>query len=46
MLKAMSYRVADPLSFHPDQDPAFYAEYRSGSGSRALMTKNWEKNYS
>ncbi len=39
-------RVADPHSFHPDPDPAFWAEYRSGSGSRALMTKNWTKNYS
>jgi hypothetical protein len=26
-------RVADPHSFHPDPAPAFYAEYRSGSGS-------------
>jgi hypothetical protein len=24
-------------------DPAFYAEYRSGSGSKVLMTKNWKK---
>jgi hypothetical protein len=30
-------RVADPHSFHPDTG-------RSGSGSRALMTKNWKKN--
>jgi hypothetical protein len=28
-----SSRVADPHSFHPDPDPAFQAEYRSGSGS-------------
>jgi hypothetical protein len=27
----------------PDPDPAFLAKYRSGSGSRVLMTKNWEK---
>jgi hypothetical protein len=32
-------RVADPHSFHPD--PAFLAEYRSGS--RALMSKKWGK---
>ncbi len=25
------YRVADPHLFHPDSDPAFEAEYRSGS---------------
>jgi hypothetical protein len=31
-------RVADPHLFHPDPDPAFSAEYRSGS--RALKTKN------
>jgi hypothetical protein len=31
-------RVADPNSFHPDPDPAFLGEYRSGS--RGLMTKN------
>ncbi len=24
-------RVADPYSFDPDPDPAFLAEYRSGS---------------
>jgi hypothetical protein len=32
-------RVSDPYSFDtdPDQDPAFEAEYRSGS--RALMPK-------
>ncbi len=29
----------------PDPDPAFYAEYRSGSVSRVFMTKN-QKNYS
>ncbi len=34
-------RVADPHLFHPDPDPAFSAEYRSGS--RALKTKNWKK---
>jgi hypothetical protein len=31
--------VADPHSFHPDPDLAFKAEYQSGSGSRAFMTK-------
>ncbi len=34
-------RVADPHSFHPDPDPAFKDEYRSGS--RAFMTKDWTK---
>ncbi len=28
----VAHRIADPHSFHPDPDPAFYAEYRSGSG--------------
>jgi hypothetical protein len=33
--------VSDPYSFDPDPDPAFWlnSEYRSGSGSRVLMTK-------
>jgi hypothetical protein len=35
--------VSDLYSFDPD--PAFEAEYRSGS-SGALMTKNWKKIYS
>jgi hypothetical protein len=26
-------RVADPHSFHPDPDPEFQAEYRSGSNT-------------
>jgi hypothetical protein len=26
-------RVADPHSFHPDPDPAFKAEYLSGSNT-------------
>ncbi len=34
-------RFADPHSFHPAPDPAFKAEYRSGS--RSLMTKNLKK---
>jgi hypothetical protein len=35
-------RVVDPYSFFPDPDPEFEAgdQYGSGSGSRALMTKN------
>jgi hypothetical protein len=36
--------VSDPDFFIPDPDPAFLAEYQSGSdsgyGSRVLMTKN------
>ncbi len=32
-------RVSDPHSFDTDPDPAFWAEYRSGSGSRVFMTK-------
>jgi hypothetical protein len=35
--------VSDPYSFYTDPDRAFQAEYRSGSGSRVLMTKNWSK---
>jgi hypothetical protein len=37
-----SFRVSDPYSFYPDPDPdpAFEAGDQSGSGSRALMTKN------
>jgi hypothetical protein len=45
--------VSDPNSLIPDPDPAFKAEYCSGSGSRSgdpnevpdrvLMTKNWKK---
>jgi hypothetical protein len=37
---------SDPVSLipDPDLDPAFEAEYRSGSGSRVLVTKSWEKN--
>ncbi len=34
--------VSDPYSFYTDPDPAFWAEYQSGSGSRVLMTKNWK----
>jgi hypothetical protein len=36
--------VADPYSysFDTDPDPAFSAEYRTGS--RVFMTKNWKKN--
>jgi hypothetical protein len=33
-------RVSDPYPFFPDPDPAFEAGDQSGSGSRALMTKN------
>jgi hypothetical protein len=33
----VNVRVADPHSFHPDPDPAFLAEYRSGS--MVLITK-------
>jgi hypothetical protein len=38
-------RVADPYSFDTDPDPAFKAEYRSGSNpeSGVLMTKNCKK---
>ncbi len=32
--------VSDPYSFFPDPDPEVEAGNRSGSGSRALMTKN------
>jgi hypothetical protein len=36
------FSVADPSSFDTDPDPAFWAEYRSGSGSNpdpgVLMT--------
>jgi hypothetical protein len=35
------HRVSDPNSFDTDPDPAFYAEYRSGS--RVFMTKNLKK---
>jgi hypothetical protein len=31
--KALEGSVSDPYSFDTDPDPAFYAEYRSGSGS-------------
>jgi hypothetical protein len=37
------YRVSDPYSFGTDPDPAFKAEYRSGSGSRVFTTKNYKK---
>jgi hypothetical protein len=37
--RTLKTRVADPHSFHPD--PAFQAEYRSGS--RALMTKKFKQ---
>jgi hypothetical protein len=40
----MDTRVVDPYSFFPDPDPEF--EAGDQSGSRALMTKNWKKNYS
>jgi hypothetical protein len=33
ILQNLSNRVADPHSFHPDPDPAFQAEYRSGSNT-------------
>jgi hypothetical protein len=33
--------VSNPYSFYTDPDPAFQAEYRSGS--RVLMTKNLKK---
>jgi hypothetical protein len=33
--------VSDPDSLRPDPDPAFFAEYRSGS--RVLMTKTLKK---
>jgi hypothetical protein len=33
--------VSDPDSLSPDLDPAFWAEW--GSGSSVLMTKYWEK---
>jgi hypothetical protein len=48
-------RVADPHSFHPDPDPAFYAEYQSGSGSntdsdpiriQGFNDRKFKKNYS
>jgi hypothetical protein len=29
------HRVADPHSFHPDPDPAFKDEYRSGSNTNS-----------
>ncbi len=35
--------VSDPYSFFPDPDPEVEAGDQYGSGSRALMTKNWEK---
>jgi hypothetical protein len=39
---ALLYRVVDPYSFVPDSDPdpEFDVGDQSGSGSRALMTKN------
>jgi len=39
-------RVADPYSFDTDPDPAFKAEYRSGSGSRGFDEQKTKKNYS
>jgi hypothetical protein len=38
-------RVVDPYSFFPDPDPDPEVEAgdQYGSGSRALMTKNWKK---
>jgi hypothetical protein len=48
-------RVADPHSFHPDPDPAFEAEYRSGSESntdpdliriQGFNVQKLQKNYS
>ncbi len=41
--KGVLSRVSGPYSFYPDPDPAFEAGDQSGSGSRALMTKNGEK---
>ena len=35
--------VSDLYSFNTDPDTTFQAEYRSGSGSRVLRTKNWIK---
>ncbi len=44
---AIETGVSDPYSFFPDPDPDPEVEagdqYGSGSGSRALMTKNWKK---
>ncbi len=34
-IREASGRVTDPHSCRPDPDSAFYAEYRSGSGSSA-----------
>jgi hypothetical protein len=36
-------RVSDPDSLIPDPDPAFYAEYRSGSGSNPDPGFWWPK---
>jgi hypothetical protein len=36
-------RVVDPYSFFTDPDPELDVGGQYGSGSRALMTKNWEK---
>jgi hypothetical protein len=40
-IRILYRRVADPSSFDPD--PAFWVEFRSGTGSRVLMTKNLTK---
>jgi hypothetical protein len=36
-------KVADPHSFHPDPDPAFQTEYRSGYGSGSIQDFNDQK---
>jgi hypothetical protein len=38
-----SGRVSDPYSFFTDPDPEDPDGGQYGSGSRALMTKNWKK---
>jgi hypothetical protein len=38
--------VSDPYSFFTDPDPEVEAGDQYGSGSRALMTQKFKKNYS
>jgi hypothetical protein len=40
-LRVLSVSYLDSLI----PDPAFLADYQSGSGSRVFMTKNWRKKF-
>jgi hypothetical protein len=46
ILSRVTYQCFGSIPLIPDPDPAFSAEYQSGSGSRVLVTKNWKNNYS